>query len=290
MAVSMSIFFTLPIGVLAATTNRFTGVGSLCDVLTGYLLPGFPMANVVFRMYSAEAIAHGLAFLRDFKLGHYMKIPPRSMLAVQVSGSIIGGLVNMICAYWMFNNIDGLCEEAGAWSCPATTNSFSVVSLWGLVGSSRLIGAYKALNWFIVGGLLAPIPFWLISKSFRSRNIQEYSKRVNMPVLLGAANQWPPAIAVSYTSWFLTGFIFNYCIFKYRQRWWQRYNYVLSAALDTGVAFAGPLIFFTLLYGNKSGPKWWGNPDQYIDHCPLAFCPTAPGINVTNQYPFCPVH
>lgn len=78
----------------------------------------------------------------------------------------------MICAYWMFKNIDGLCEEAGAWSCPATTNSFSVVSLWGLVGSSRLIGAYKALNWFIVGGLLAPIPFWLISKSFRSRNFQ----------------------------------------------------------------------------------------------------------------------
>lgn len=64
---------------------QFTGVGPLCDVLTGYLLPGFPMANVVFRMYSAEAIAHGLAFLRDFKLGHYMKIPPRSMLVVQVS-------------------------------------------------------------------------------------------------------------------------------------------------------------------------------------------------------------
>ena len=63
---------------------QFTGVGPLCDVLMGYMFPGFPIANVCFRMYSAESIAQGLAFLRDFKLGHYMKIPPRAMLAVQV--------------------------------------------------------------------------------------------------------------------------------------------------------------------------------------------------------------
>lgn len=111
-----------------------------------------------------------------------------------------------------------------------------------------------------------------------------------MPVLLGAGNQWPPAIAVTYTSWFLTGFIFNFCIFKYRQRWWQRYNYILSAALDTGVAFAGPLIFISLLYFHLDGPDWWGNRSKFIDNCPLAFCPTAKGINVTDQYPFCPVH
>lgn len=217
----MSIFFILPIGVLVATTNRFTGVGPLCDVLTGYLLPGYPIANVCFRMYSAESIVQGLAFLRDFKLGHYMKIPPRAMLAVQVSGAVIGGLVNLGCAYWMFNNIEGLCEEAGAWSCPTTTNSFSVVSLWGLVGSSRLVGEtgeYKRLKWFILAGIIAPIPFWLISKSFKSKKIQDYSRQVNMPVLLGAANQWPPAVAVTYSSWCLTGFIFNFCIFKYQQR------------------------------------------------------------------------
>ncbi|KAG0627537.1 hypothetical protein M758_2G209300 [Ceratodon purpureus] len=289
----MSIFFTLPIGVLAATTNRFTGVGPLCDVLMGYMFPGFPIANVCFRMYSAESIAQGLAFLRDFKLGHYMKIPPRAMLAVQVSGAIVGGLVNLGCAYWMFNSIENLCEEAGPWSCPGTTNSFSVVSLWGLIGSSRLIGEmgeYKQLKWLILAGVLAPIPFWIISKSSKSKKIQDYSRQVNMPVLLGAANQWPPAIAVTYSSWFLTGFIFNFCIFKYHQRWWQKYNYILSAALDTGVAFAGPLIFFTLLNFNKTGPKWWGNPSQFIDNCPLAFCPTAKGINITDQYPFCPVH
>lgn len=52
--------------------------------MVGYLLPGFPIANLVFRLYSAESVAQGLAFLRDFKLGQYMKIAPREMLAVQV--------------------------------------------------------------------------------------------------------------------------------------------------------------------------------------------------------------
>jgi hypothetical protein len=52
--------------------------------MAGYLLPGFPIANLCFRLYSADAVAQGLAFLRDFKLGQYMKIAPREMLAVQV--------------------------------------------------------------------------------------------------------------------------------------------------------------------------------------------------------------
>lgn len=75
----------------------------------------------------------------------------------------------------MYSSIDNLCEEAGAWSCPTTTNSFSVVSLWGLVGSYRLMGTkaeYFALNWFVLGGFLVPIPFWLIWKASKSAKIK----------------------------------------------------------------------------------------------------------------------
>ncbi len=61
-----------------------------------------------------------------------------------------------------------MCVESGAWSCPITSNTFSVITLWGLVGSSRLLGAsgeYKNLNWCFLVGALAPIPFWVIAKS-----------------------------------------------------------------------------------------------------------------------------
>lgn len=83
--------------------------------------------------------------------------------------------MNLGCAYWMYGSIENLCEEAGPWSCPTTTNSFSVLSLWGHVGSSRLIGnmgEYKQLKWLILAGIVSPIPFWLISKSSKSKKIQ----------------------------------------------------------------------------------------------------------------------
>ncbi|KAK4985950.1 hypothetical protein LTR66_003457 [Elasticomyces elasticus] len=38
-----------------------------------------------------------------------------------------------------------------------------------------------------------------------------------------------------------------------------QYNYVLAAALDTGTAFAGIIIFFAVSYSGYSFPAWWGN-------------------------------
>ena len=35
------------------------------------------------------SIAQAVSFLSDFKLGHYMKIPPRSMFLVQVNTSLL---------------------------------------------------------------------------------------------------------------------------------------------------------------------------------------------------------
>lgn len=50
----------------------------------GLILEGKPIANVSFKTYGHISMTQALAFLQDFKLGHYMKIPPRSMFMVQV--------------------------------------------------------------------------------------------------------------------------------------------------------------------------------------------------------------
>ena len=51
----------------------------------GYILPGKPLANVCFKVYGYMSMSQAVAFLADFKLGHYMKVPPRSMFMVQVN-------------------------------------------------------------------------------------------------------------------------------------------------------------------------------------------------------------
>lgn len=64
-------------------------------------MPGQPFANMVrqaryfgdrfaadrdlheqlFKVYAAQCIGTGLSFVQDLKLGHYMKIPPRTTFA-----------------------------------------------------------------------------------------------------------------------------------------------------------------------------------------------------------------
>jgi hypothetical protein len=46
--------------------------------------------------------------------------------------------------------------------------------------------------------------------------------------------------------------------------------------LDSGIAFMGMLLYFSLQTYDSFGPTWWGL--DVDDHCPLAKCPTAPGV------------
>ena len=88
----------------------------------------------------------------------------------------------------------------------------------------------------------------------------------------------PPATGINYSSWAMTGFVFQYWVRRHHFRvsvlfsipfklyssvlqWWSRYNYILSAALDAGVAVGAIVIFFCLQYPNNGGFHlvWWGN-------------------------------
>ncbi|KAM1341228.1 hypothetical protein ACFX2F_005710 [Malus domestica] len=69
---------------------------------------------------------------------------------------------------------------------------------------------------------------------------------------------------------------------KYK-KCWARHNYILSAALDAGMAFTAVILYVTHQSRDIMGPKWCGLEQD--DHCPSAKCPTAPGIETKG----CPV-
>eukprot|EP00249_Psilotum_nudum_P019364 c27216_g1_i4 orf=114-329(+) len=52
--------------------------------LAGYMFPKNPIANTALTLYGHMPMQQAVLFLADFKLGHYMKIPPQSMFLVQV--------------------------------------------------------------------------------------------------------------------------------------------------------------------------------------------------------------
>ncbi|GJN23293.1 hypothetical protein PR202_gb10929 [Eleusine coracana subsp. coracana] len=263
-AFALAFIVTLPIGVIQATTNQQPGYDIIAQFMIGYALPGKPIANLLFKIYGRISTVHALSFLADLKLGHYMKIPPRCMYTAQLVGTVVAGVVNLAVAWWMLDNIENICDvEAlhpdSPWTCPKYRVTFDASVIWGLIGPERLFGSH--------GLYRKPGKKWIAL--------------INIPVISYGFAGMPPATPTNISTWLVTGTVFNYFVFRYRKGWWQKYNYVLSAALDAGTAFMGVLIFFALQNAHHE-LKWWGTE---VDHCPLASCPTAPGIAVKG----CPV-
>ncbi|KAE9595056.1 hypothetical protein Lal_00041193 [Lupinus albus] len=278
---AIAFVFTLPISIITATTNQTPGLNIITEYVFGLVYPGRPIANVCFKTYGYISMAQAVSFLSDFKLGHYMKIPPRSMFLVQFIGTILAGTINIGVAWWLLNSIENICQdtllpEGSPWTCPSDRVFFDASVIWGLAGPKRMFGSqgiYSAMNWFFVGGAIGPVIVWLLHKAFPK---QSWIRLINLPVLLGATGIMPPATALNFNAWIVVGTIFNFFIFRYRKKWWQRYNYILSAALDAGVAFMTVLLYFSLGLENKS-ITWWGTDGE---HCLLASCPTAKGVVV----------
>ncbi|XP_026420336.1 oligopeptide transporter 3-like [Papaver somniferum] len=277
---------TLPIGVIQATTNQQPGYDIIAQFMFGYILPGKPIASLLFKIYGRISTVHALSFLSDLKLGHYMKIPPKCMYTAQLAGTIIAGVVNLGVCWWMLDNIENICVDDAQhpdnpWTCPKYKVTFNASVIWGLIGPNRLFGAggmYQNLVWLYLVGAILPVPIWVMSKIFPEK---KWIPLINIPLISYGFAGMPPATPTNIACWLITGMIFNYFVFKYRKGWWKKYNYVLSAALDTGTAFMGVLLFFAL-QNEKVNLKWWGTE---LDHCPLATCPTEPGIVVKG----CPV-
>ena len=61
------------------------GLNIITEYIIGYMYPERPVANMCFKVYGYISMSQALTFLGDFKLGHYMKIPPRAMFMAQVS-------------------------------------------------------------------------------------------------------------------------------------------------------------------------------------------------------------
>ncbi|CDY11969.1 BnaC03g13950D [Brassica napus] len=283
LACAIAMFFTLPIGVIQATTNHQVGLNVITELIIGYLYPGKPLANVAFKTYGYISMSQALCFVGDFKLGHYMKIPPRSMFIVQLVATVVSSTVCFGTTWWLITSVENICNTdflpvGSPWTCPGYEVFYNAPIIWGVIGPRRMFtkeGIYPGMNWFFLVSILAPVPFWYSSKKFPEK---KWLKHIHIPLIFSAVSSMPQAKAVHYWSWTIVGVVFNYYIFRRFKSWWARHNYILSAALDAGTAIMGVLIFFVFQNNDVSLPDWWGLENS--DHCNLAHCPTAKGVVV----------
>ncbi|KAF9405419.1 hypothetical protein BGZ94_003559 [Podila epigama] len=273
LALGIAIFFVLPVGIVQAVTNQQPGLNIITEYVIGYMLPGQAIPNVTFKTYGYIVNVQALTFVSDLKLGHYMKIPPRVMYLAQLISTIIACVINLATATWLVNTQPNICTKEGyPFTCRSTNTFYSASIIWGAIAPARVFGnkdgaLYSPVQWGFLVGALLPIPFWYASRKFPNVG---WLKLVHWPVLLAATSNMPPALPYFYTNGLALGFIFMFWARRYRYEWWSRYNYLTSAALDSGVAISGLVIFFALQNNKIDFPVWWGNPeDGIIDHCPL---------------------
>lgn len=210
-------------------------VNLLAQVIPGALIPGQPMANMMFKAYSIQTLSEAQSFTQDLKLGHYVKVPPRATFMVQLVATTIAAFVQVGVKEWMFSNIDSICHDhqPAHLTCPHNRVFLTSSAVFGLIGPSRQFGKgalYHPELYALVVGALLPIPFWLWER-YRPGSLIRY---LNIPVLLTGVQYLPPATGINYSSWFLVGFIFQYLVRRKNFAWWSRFNYVASGALDSG--------------------------------------------------------
>lgn len=261
-ALAMVIIFILPIGIVYARTNINTNCMTvLGQIIAGYTIdPPKPIVSLAWKFYAYTGVSQAMAFSQDMKLSYYMKVPKRTVFWAQFISCVIGALVQVGILVFMLDNIEGICtpNQKDSFTCPQGTTNFAASVIWGLVGPKRLISVGKIYSGFLhlfwIGAVVT-ILVWYLQRKFPTN---KYYKHINVVVFFGALGNYPPATGLNYTSAFVVGFIFNYWIKKRWGNWWLKYNFVLSCALDVGVALCGIIIFFCIQYPGAQ-LNWWGN-------------------------------
>ncbi|EFW21593.1 hypothetical protein D8B26_001765 [Coccidioides posadasii str. Silveira] len=259
-ALLIAIIWTVPIGIVQGSTNIQIGLNVFTEYIIGYMLPGRPLGMMLFKTYGYITMAQALSFIQDLKIGHYLKIRPRSLFWAQVIATFWSCFVQLAVIIWGLGNIEGVCErdQPNRFICPGGRVFFASSVLWGLIGPARIFSGkamYAGLQYFWVAGALAPIFFYILARMFPRSKV----RFVNTPILFGGTLMLPPATPLNYLAWGIVGFGFQKYI-RYRfTGWWMRFNYITSAALDTGLAICTIVIITTLQLPNISFPSWWGN-------------------------------
>ncbi|KAH8732383.1 OPT oligopeptide transporter protein-domain-containing protein [Phaeosphaeriaceae sp. PMI808] len=274
LALGIGAILFIPIGIVMAITNQQSSIYLICQLICGVMFPGRPVANMVFTTFGYISSTQGLKFASDLKLGHYMKIPPRILFKLQLSATIISSLAQIGVLNWMLNNIPGICtpEAINGFNCPIARVHFNGSILWGVVGPKRFFGPgalYRPLVWAFLVGAISPFPLWYFARNKR----RSILRKINPAVVFGSLSWIPPATGLNFSVWAIVCYIFNYEIKTRKKEWWKKYNMMLSAALDSGLAFGVVVIFFGIVYpGWMSGFKWWGT-EVYKQGCDWQACP-----------------
>ncbi|PBK76799.1 OPT oligopeptide transporter [Armillaria solidipes] len=270
-AVGFATIFLPIISTLYAVLCYVPGTEDIARMLGAALVPGKPHANMYFTMYAYNSTEQGRSMTRDLKMGQYTKLPPRVTFTMQCGGAVIGAILNYIIMKVVINaNREILLSIQGTnvWSGASIQSFNSDAITWG--GLAKYLyqpsGRYGIIPMSILIGLVVPIPFWLLHRKYPKLHFDG----VITPMICSEIGALSGGINSAVFNTFLLCMFSQFYLRRYHPRWFRKYNFLMSAALDGGTEVM--VFVYSFAVGGAGGrvvnfPNWALNPTGNPDYC-----------------------
>jgi len=236
------------------------------------MVPGKPVANMMFTLYASNSMVQGLLMLGDLKLSQYAKLPPRATFWAQITGTLVGAVLNWV----MMNSIvknqrDVLLSVEGTniWSGQNVQSYNAQAVAWGGVGKEifSVGGPYFMVPIGLAIGIIAPLPFWLLHKKLPKLRLDT----LNTSIIATWAGWLSVGINSSLMPYFVFGLFSQGYLRRYKVVLFAKYNLIVTAAIGGGVQIIVFILTFAVFGGSgvaHNFPIWWGNNiEGNVDRC-----------------------
>lgn len=268
----MATALTFPMSVIQAISGFQLFGPTFWDVVAGFVAQGHVEPILLMRVFG-ESIAVGTPlYLQNLKLCHYMKVPVRHAFIMLAYATFLTSSISFAVSRIIVNEHLAMLRL----NSPATPftvapqigpNFMQPAILFGSIGPQRFFStrAYMGLPIFLLVGLVAPVPIYILHRMQPKRKWL----RVNVPIiLLGAAKIFSGAATNTITTALVLFLIFQVYLYKYHQKWWKKYTYVIASALDTGSDASALLVTIIGVVGVKMA-TWALNNPANPELCPV---------------------
>ncbi|KAI3404173.2 hypothetical protein KGF56_003073 [Candida oxycetoniae] len=256
-AVGINFLFLIPLTAIYATTGFSFGLNVLVQLIVGFALPGNGLALMFIKAFGYNINGQAQNYISDQKMGHYVKVPPRAMFRCQMLSIFVSSFLGLAVLNFQIKSIPNYCSPTNTqkFTCPSSTVFYNASILWGVIGPKKVFnGLYPILQWCFLIGFLMAIPCIIIKKY----GPKKYTKFFQPTLVVGGFLFYAPYNLSFYTGGLYMSILFMWYLKNRYLAWWQKYNFVLSGAMDAGVAFSAIMIFFAVQYKEKN-IDWWGN-------------------------------
>ncbi|GJE86746.1 OPT oligopeptide transporter [Phanerochaete sordida] len=274
---AISAVIAICLGFIAATTGFQISIKYAIQVLAAFIHPGQPITVMYVNLYGNSTAFQTLAMLQDLKLGQYTKLPPRVTFAAQMAGSIVGSIFNYTMMVTIVNaNREVLLDPVGTrvWSGWIIQQYNSASVAMGALGKELFTFGkpYWLIPFATIFGLVFPIPFWLVHRyTPKGSWISRAAAYINTPIVALYVGYLPYSVNGQWWSCVLIGFASQWWARSRRPKWFKKYNYLTSAALDGGSQVIMFILSFAVFGASGNAvdfPNWWGNPANLsVDRC-----------------------